>query len=96
MQGAAAWAAYAEGNVPKGIAHTAAALLYAGVALKAIRLPSGKSKDSTPRESRGGGGGDAKRPDIHIHITGSVVRTEAERGVMAQAAIQEARRRGML
>lgn len=96
MQGAAAWAAYAEGNVPKGIAHTAAALLYAGVALKAIRLPSGKSKDSTPRESRGGGGGEAKRPDIHIHIAGNVVQTEAERGVMAQAAIQEARRRGML
>ena len=97
MQAAAAWAAFATpGMQAAGYAHAAAAALYAGVALKAIKLPSGKSRDSTPRESRGGGSGEAKRPDIHIHIAGNVVQTEAERGVMAQAAIQEARRRGML
>lgn len=96
MQAAAAWAAWAIPDPVKAVGHTTAALLYGAVGFGAIKLPSGKPKSTTPRESRGGGGGEAKRPDIHIHIAGSVVQTEAERGVMAQAAIQEARRRGML
>lgn len=96
MQAAAAWAAFAIPDIPKAIAHTTAAAMYAAVGFGAVKLPSGKAKSTTPRESRNGGGGESKRPDIHIHIAGSVVQTEAERGVMAQAAIQEARRRGML
>lgn len=96
MQAAAAWAAWAIPDPVKAMGHTVAATMYAAVGFGAIKLPSGKAKSTTPRESRGGGGGDMKRPDIHIHIAGNVVQTEAERGVMAQAAIQEARRRGML
>lgn len=92
MNAAAAWAAGASGNWPKAGMHIAAASLYGLVAAKIVRLPS-KSTEGTGGSGRGASRGTT---EVHVHIQGDIVQTEAERGVMVQRAIDAARREGSI
>lgn len=94
MQGAAAWAAYAIGNIPGGIMHTAAAGLYLAVAGGALRLPKGKSPDNRPRDDSTKYS-QAKMRDIHLHIEGTQFMTDAERGAAIRDMMREAERAGL-
>lgn len=94
MQGAAAWAAYAEGNIPGGIMHTTAALMYGMVAGGALNLPKGKGKEDKPNQDAARFS-QAKMRDIHVHIEGKLMATEAERGSYIRDALREAERQGM-
>lgn len=91
MQGALSAAAFATGNVPGGIAHALAAGMFAAVAAKGA--PKAVNKDKT-KGLGGAGNMNVARSDVHVHISGTVVQTEAERGVMIQRAIREARAGG--
>jgi hypothetical protein len=92
MQSALSVAAFASGNIPGGIGHAAAAALFFGVAAAGKAKAADKSKTS----GLGGGAGNMNvaRSDVHVHIQGTVVQTEAERGMMIQRAIREARAGG--
>lgn len=92
MNAAAAWAAGAAQNYPKMAMHIAAATMYGMVASKIVRLPS-KSSDST---SGSGSRGSRGTTNINISIVGDIVRTEAERGVLVQRAIDAARAEGAI
>lgn len=94
MQGAAAWAAYAEGNIPGGIMHTSAALMYGMVAGGALNLPKGKGKEDKPTQDAARFS-QSKMRDIHVHIEGKLMATEAERGSYIRDALREADRQGM-
>lgn len=94
MQGAAAWAAFAAGNIPGGSMHAIAATMYAGVAGGVIKLPKGKAKDDTAGGTSAGAGRPLRR-DVHIHISGPIATTEAERGAMIRDAIRAADRQGI-
>lgn len=91
MNGAAAWAAGASGQWEKAAMHIVAATMYGAVAAKAIRLPS-KSSDS----SAGTGSSNRNSTEIHVHIQGDIVQTEAERGVMVDRALAAARAEGAI
>ena len=92
MEAAAAAASYATYNYPAGIAHTAAAVLYGLVAGKAFPAPPG-AKSSKKKDS-GGGGDSGGSKTINIHMGGSVLMTEAERGDSVRRMLDEARRHG--
>lgn len=92
MQAAASWAAAATGNVPAAIAHGIAAAMYGGVALKVFRLPKGKETEDKPNQKVME---KSKRGDVHIHISGPIALTEAERGAMIKDAIAQADRAGL-
>ena len=94
MQGAAAWAAFATGNVAGGAMHSAAAAMYLAVAGGVLRLPKGKSKEDKPNNS-GSQVSDTKMRDIHLHFDGIIPATEAERGAMIRGFIREAERAGI-
>lgn len=93
MQGAAAWAAAATGNVPAAVAHGISAGMYGMIAGGIIKLPKGKSAEDKPANDKNNKG--APRPDIHIYISGPIATTEAERGVMIRDALQAASRQGI-
>lgn len=93
MQAAAAWAAFASYNYPKGVMHAAAATTYGLVAGGVLRLPKGKAKTDTAGTSKEAGA--TKRADVHIYISGPIATTEAERGAMIRDAIRAADREGM-
>ena len=92
MEAAAAAASYATYNYPAGIAHTAAAVLYGLVAGKAFPAPPG-AKSSKKKDS-GAGGDSGGSKTINIHMGGSVLMTEAERGDSVRRMLDEARRHG--
>lgn len=94
MQGAAAWAAYAVGNIPGGVMHTTAAAMYLAVAGGALRLPKGKSKDDKPKDDNAKYS-QAKMRDVHLHIEGTQFMTDAERGVAIRDMMREAERAGL-
>jgi hypothetical protein len=89
MQTALSAAAFASGNIPGGIGHAAAAALFFAVAGKG---KSGLEKNKT--KAVAGGTTVQPRADVHVHIAGTVVQTEAERGMMIQRALREARAGG--
>lgn len=93
MQGAAAWAAAATGNIPAAVAHGISAAMYGGIAGGLIKLPKGKASEDKPGADRNGKA--APRPDIHIYISGPIATTEAERGLMIRDALQAASRQGL-
>ncbi len=92
FQTALSAAAFATGNIPGGAAHAAAAALFFGVAAFGKSGKAVKKKD----EPKLGAGSNMQvaRSDVHVHIAGTVVQTEAERGAMIQRAIRESRARG--
>lgn len=91
MNGAAAWAAGASGQWEKAAMHIAAASMYGLVAAKVIHLPSRSS------DSRAGAGSTSRNStEIHVHIQGDIVQTEAERGVMVNRALSAARAEGAI
>lgn len=93
MQGAAAWAAYAEGNYVGGTMHAMSATMYASLAAgKGLRLPKGKNKEDKPKNDSAKYSM-AKMRDVHIHIEG-LPTTEVERGQYLREAIRAADRAG--
>lgn len=92
MQAAAAWAAFAEFNYVGAAAHAVAAGLYFGVAGGALRLPKGKNREE---KADSGKMTQSKMRDVHIHIDGAMVYTEAERGFYIRQAIMAAEKEGM-
>ena len=89
LQAALSIAAFATGNVPGGIGHAAAAAAFFAVAGKG---KSGLEKNKT--KAVAGGTTVQPRADVHVHIAGTVVQTEAERGMLIQRALREARAGG--
>lgn len=94
MQGAASWAAYAEGNIAGGTMHAIAAGMYLAVAGGVLRLPKGKGKDTKPDDSSVKSQA-VKGGDRHFHWHGQIATTEAERGAMIRDMIREAERAGI-
>ena len=94
MQGAAAWAAYASGNIPGGIMHTTAATMYGLVAGGVLNLPKGKSKEDKPTNDAAKYT-QSKMRDLHLHIDGNPYMTEAERGAAIRDLVREAERAGL-
>lgn len=93
MQGAAAWAAYAVGNVPGGAMHTAAAAMYLAVAGGVLRLPKGKAREDKP-SNPAAANSTSKMRDVHVHFDGIIPTTEAERGALIQHMVRQAERMG--
>lgn len=87
MQAAAAWAAWP--NVPKVITHSTAALMYAGIAGGAIKLPSQTGSSAAKEEKLS----EARGP-LHIHLYGDSIATEGERGRYLEQIMAEARAEG--
>lgn len=88
---AQAWQAWAEYRYPQAIAHSTAAITYGMIGGGILKLPS--------KGGSGSGNGSSKTkelPPINITVVGNIAQTEAERGVMLQHAINEARREGRI
>lgn len=81
-------------NPAAAAAHTTAAIMFGLVAAKIVKLPSG---------SGGSGAGSTKSQtaqrgpsELHIHIQGDIVQTEAERGILVNRALSAAREQGAI
>lgn len=92
MQSAAAFAAAGSGNYIAMASHIAAAGLYGLIAGGVVKLPS-TAKDSDKVKASSGNG---QKGDIHFHVHGPIMQTEAERGVWIDYALQQARAEGAI
>lgn len=93
MEGAAAWASWAKGDYAASAAHMIAAGMYAAIGGGLIKLPSGKQgdKNSSDKTAAAGKGG-----DLHVHVYGPILQSEAERGALINHALQQARSEGRI
>lgn len=92
MQSAAAFAAAGSGNYIAMAAHIQAATLYGLIAGGVVKLPS-TAKDPEKDKTNGSG---SKRGDLHFHVYGNIVGSQAELGVMVNYALQQARAEGAI
>lgn len=93
MEGAAAWASWAKHDYAAAAAHIVAAGMYAGIAGGLIKLPSGKNSDNN---KSGGNAAAGTGGDIHVHVYGPILQSEAERGALINYALQQARSEGRI
>lgn len=86
-----AWAAWATpGMQAKAVAHSISAATFGLIAGGVLKLPSGTQ--STRTDS----GKSITPPPITINVIGDIAQTEADRGVMIQRSLDEARRMGRI